>query len=59
MNRYVDVKHEEDPLTRTEMKTEPQVCYKFLNLCLLFSLHKTGDQYIETHFHCCFTGHAE
>ena len=29
MNRDIDVKHEEDPVPRTEIKAEPQVNYKF------------------------------
>ena len=36
MNCDQIVKHEEDPLSRTEIKTEPQVNYKFFILCFSF-----------------------
>ena len=53
MNCDKVVKDEEDPLPRTEIKTEPQVNYKFFILCFVLFLHKTVDWYIETYFNCC------
>ena len=55
MNCDKVVKHEEDPLPRTEIKTEPQLNYKFFILCFVLFLHKTVDWYIETYFNYCFT----
>ena len=55
MNCNIDVKHEEDPLSCNEIKTEPCVSYTFYILfCVI--LHKTDDIYVETHYNCCFTG---
>ena len=40
MNCDKVVKHEEDPLPKTEIKTEPQVNYKFFILCFVLLLNK-------------------
>ena len=42
-DRPVDVKLEEDPLPTTEVKTEPQVNYKFFILCLVLFIRKIVD----------------
>ena len=41
MNSDEDIKLEEDPVSRSEIKTEPQVNYKFFILCFVLSLLKT------------------
>ena len=43
MNCDKVLKYEEDPLTMTEVKTEPQVNYKFLILCFVLFIHKIVD----------------
>ena len=48
MNCDKVLKYEEDPLPTTEVKTEPQVNYKFLVLCLVLFIRKIVDWYIET-----------
>ena len=49
MNSDIVVKHEEDPLSYTEIKAEPPVSYKFFILYFVLSLHKTTMTDIETH----------
>ena len=43
MNSNIDVKHEEDPLSCSEIKAEPQVSCKFLILCSVLFLQKDND----------------
>ena len=52
MSCDMDVKHEEDLLPRTEIKTEPQVNDKFYIFCFMLSLYKTSDWFIEILSNC-------
>ena len=43
MNCGIDIKHEQDPLSCSEIKAEPQVSCKFFILCFVLFLHKDND----------------
>ena len=50
MNCDIDIKHEEDPLPRTDFKTEPHVKYKFYILCFVLSCHNLVIDTVEPRY---------